>query len=356
MGRITVVHTADLHLGSSIKGVSPQIGSVRRKDLMQTLTKISESCRDQQTDLLLITGDLWNQRNITRPLVDFVADQFQRIPATTVVIAPGKSDTIDNGSFYREYPWSENVHIFHQVELSSIWIPYLNTCIFGRAWSPEEVVPDWSQVSQGPEGSNIIIAAYGDPKSLAIPQGILDMENLAYIALGGAHRHVTWTGKMMDPGCPEPLGFDDQGGFGILQGSVGTASGSLEFVKCNSRQFYKLRLSTEGCASEEDVVRLIEEATETMEPNKNLFQIALHGERSWDLQRLEELLFTMFYVIFTASTATAYDLDVLEAEHNKGVVGKYISTIKQSTWDEEISRRALSLGLDALLAGKVAPW
>lgn len=354
MGRISVVHTADLHLGSACLGVPPQIGKYRRKDLMQTLTRISDVCREQLTDLLLITGDLWEEGNITRPLVDFVADQFRRIPATKVIITPGKSDGVGLNSFYREYPWSDNVHIFLQPQLTSIWIPHLNTRVFGRAWS-REGAPDWRQVLDS-HGCQVVIAAYGDPASLAIPQEVMELENLAYAALGGAHTHKAWGAKVMDPGCPEPLGFNHQGVFGIIQGSVGAEAGSLEHVRFDSRQFYKLQLNTGDCTGPEEVAGIIQREIETLAPDRNLFQIDLVGQGSWDLEAIKALLPHCFYIELTAKATTPYDLDALAAEQQRGVVGKYIAAIKGSQFDEEISRRALNLGLDALLTGRVAPW
>ncbi len=356
MGRMTIVHTADLHLGKSCLGVPPRIGKERRKDLMQTLTRISELCREEQADLLLIAGDLWEEGNVTRPLVDFVADQFRRIPTTRVVITPGKSDGAGVGSFYRQYPWSDNVHIFHQPQLSSIWLPNLNTRIFGQAWSPQGTGSDWNQVLEHSAGGQIIIAAYGDPNSLAIPQEVLDLESLAYVALGGAHQHKAWTAKMMDPGCPEPLGFDHQGTFGLLMGSVGTESDSLEHVQFNGRQFYMLQLNTQYCSSEEDVVQIIIEKIESLAPEKNLFQIDLLGQGRWTLSGIQKLLPPSFYISLTAKAASPYDIDAIETEQHRGVVGKYIAAIKQSNEDKEISRRALNLGLDALLTGRDVPW
>lgn len=355
MGRIKIVHTADLHLGSACLGVPPHIGKHRRKDMMQTLTRISEVCREQLTDLLLITGDLWDERNITRPLVDFIADQFRRIPSTRVIITPGRADGTGLNSFYREYPWSENVHIFLQPQLTSFWIPHLNTRIFGRAWSPEDAALDWQQVLDS-QGCQVVIAAYGNPDSLAIPQGVLALENLAYVALGGAHKHTAWTGKVMDPGCPEPLGFDNQGSFGIIQGSVGTESGSLEFVPFNSRQFFQLQLNTETCSSSEEVAGLIQREIEALTPSQNLFQIHLEGQGRWDLSEVRNLLPPCFYIDLLAKEATPYNLDALETEQQRGVVGKYIAAIKESQCDAEIARRALNLGLDALLSGRVVSW
>lgn len=355
MGKITVVHTADLHLGAPCKGLPPNVGRQRRKDTMQTLARISELCREHQSDLLLISGDLWEQEYITRPLVDYIADQFRRIPGTRVVIAPGRSDCNDEGSFYREYPWSDNVHIFHQPQLSSIWIPHLNTRIYGRAWAKGDASLDWAQLANNPDDSQLLVVAYGDPETLAIPQDILALDNLAYVALGGSHRHVAWTGKVLDPGCPEPFDFEAEGPRGVLKGTIGAATGSLEYVVTSSRRYYNLTVTLKE-SSQEEAIRTIREAIQDCAPDKNLFCIKLLGAGGRDLLSLNEDLADIFYLKLVDKTQPGFDVESLAAEHNKGVVGKYIAAIKQLQCEEGIRARALNLGLDALLSGRVAPW
>jgi DNA repair exonuclease SbcCD nuclease subunit len=362
MGRITVVHTADLHLGSAIRGAPPSIGGQRRKDLMQTMAGIAETCRQQQADLLLISGDLWDEQYLTRPLVDFVADQFRRIPATSIVIAPGQADPNHPDSFYREYPWPTNVHIFHEEELASIWFPHLNARIYGLAWTGEEApgIPDWNQIVNSPDsGCQVLIVAYGTPENLGIPRRVLEMENVAYVALGGAHKHVAWSRKVLDPGCPEPLGFSDQGTYGVLLGKVGGPAASLEFLPCNSRQFHLVEVSTNGCMDLQAVVAAVRQKLDPLSPKKNLFQVTLTGTRpqgEWQLGTIADALSEdIFYVRLTDQTDTSYDAAALAAEHSRGVVGRYIAALKGTEAEENIRKRALAFGLDALLSGRVDP-
>jgi len=355
MGRIKVVHTADLHLGAPCRGLPPSIGRQRRKDYMQTLAKISEICKEEQTDLLLIAGDLWEEQYVTRPLVDFVADQFRRIPETKVVIAPGNSDFNHPNSFYREYPWPDNVHIFHEPHLSSIWIPHLNARIYGCAWRQERGGLDWEQLKDS-AGAQVVVVAYGTPEDLAIPSSILELSNLAYVALGGAHEHVVWSPKMLAPGSPEPLDFSCRQGHGILKGSIGTAAAALEFVSVARRRFYTLDLDTDGCAAEEEVAQRILDAVEALAPAENLFAVRLAGQAKWDVLKVQDYLDGVFYIFIAQSAGTGYDIETIKKEHSRGVVGRYIAAIEQTQCPAEVAARALRFGLDALLAGRVEAW
>lgn len=358
MGNIKILHTADLHLASAFKGLPPHMGQLRRRDLMQTLARLTDICRQQQTDLLLITGDLWEQENITRPLVDFVADQFRKIPATKVLLALGRSDSKYEDSFYCHYPWPENVHIFPG-DMTSLMIPHLNLRVYGMAWAAgETATPDWSRLAaDSADGSHILILAYGNPESLAIPQWIMNLDNLVYIALGGAHRHTVWGEKAWDPGCPEPLDFSCSGICGVLTGIIGKTR-ALEFMPTSSRQFHQFEFSVDHCSDLEEVAGAIEKELATFEPHKDLFALRLTGTRpqgEWDMARLQQML-TALYVSIRDETETSYDLNALETEYSRGVLGMYITAVKGADCEEKVINQALALGLDALLSGRVAPW
>ena len=112
MGRIKVVHTADLHLGARLPGPAAQYWQAAPQGLYadpgQDFGNMQGRANRFAPHCRRLVG-----RAIRHPaLVDFVADRFRRIPETKVVIAPGNSDFNHLNSFYREYPWPDNVHIF----------------------------------------------------------------------------------------------------------------------------------------------------------------------------------------------------------------------------------------------------
>ncbi len=355
MGNIKIMHTSGLHLASSFKGLPSHMGKLRRRDLTQTLGRLTDICREKQTDLLLITGDIWEQGNVTRPLVDFIADQFRKIPATRVLIAPGKSDGKYQDSFLSHYPWPENVHIFSG-ELSGIEMPQLNLQIYGMSWEATAVTaPDWSQlVEQATNGRQVLIVAYGNPESLAIPQWLLGLKNLLYIALGGEKHHTDWGEKACDPGPPEPLDFSCSGTFGVLTGTIGSTY-ALELMPTSSRNFHRLDTDVSHCSNLEEVAQEIEKLLSGYEADRDLFELTLIGTRpqgEWELSKLQTML-TALYVSIRDETDIFYDLEALETEHSRGVLGRYITAVKGTDCNDKIIKNALALGVDALLSGRV---
>ena len=358
MGTIEILHTADLHLAASFKGLPPGIGQLRRRDLVQTLAKLTGLCRDRQTDLLLIAGDLWEQENITRPLVDFVADQFRKIPTTSILISPGRSDGESEDSFYAHYPWPDNVHIFPR-GLSSLVLPHLNLRVYGMAWQPEMAYYDWDSVAPSELAGNLgLILAYGSPESLAIPPGLIGLDNMIYIALGGAHHRTVWGEKIWDPGCPEPLGFSCPGANGVLAGTIGKTI-ELEFLPSGSRQFHQFKIEVAAGSDIEKVGKEIERKIEQYDVERDLFEFILSGIRpqgKWDMWLLRELLKAP-YVELRDETKNYPELEDLATEYSHGVIGKYITAIENAGLDSKTQEKALHVGLDALLPGeKVVQW
>lgn len=355
LGNIRIMHTSGLHLASSFKGLPAHLGNLRRRDLTQTLGRLTDICRNEQTDLFLISGDIWEQANTTRPLVDFIADQFRKIPATKVLIAPGKTDGKYEDSFLSHYPWPENVHIFSG-DLSCIELPHLNLQAYGMAWeATAHHTPNWSLLAdQATHGRQILIVAYGNPDSLAIPQWLLSIKNIIYIALGGEQQYTHWGEKVCDPGHPEPLDFSCTGTYGVLTGIIGSTH-ALELMPTASRSFHSLDIDVRNCSNIEEVAGEIAKALSDYEADRDLFELRLKGIRprsEWDMSQLQSMLKAQ-YVSVRDETDTYYDFKALEAEHSRGVLGKYITAVKGAGYDEKIIRSALTLGVDALLSGRV---
>lgn len=353
---IKILHTADLHLFSSFKGLPAALANLRRRDLMQALVRLADTCKEEAVDLLVIAGDFWAEENVTRPLVEFVADQFRRIPSTTVFISPGQADEMAGGSgFYSHYPWPENVHIFSG-GLTGIFLPHFNLRVYGRPWSATTSAPDWDKLRpEAGDDASLMIVAHGDPESLSLPAHFLSMDKLAYVALGGSHRQVAWGEKVKDPGCPEALDFGQES-CGVLLGTIGPQC-SLQFLPAKGRLLQQVRMDVSGSNCLEETAARIQQKLSPFNLERDIIQLILSGGRSqdWSLSSLQQLL-PPGNVFILDETEGGHDYVGLEKEHGRGIVGKYIETLKGAQGDPGVTREALSIGLDALLTGRVAPW
>ena len=104
------IHTADIHLGAE-----PDAGSSytakRPEELWNSFERLLNICEEEQTDLLLIAGDLFHRQPLLRELkeLDYL---FSRLTHTQVVLMAGYHDYLKSTSYYRNYKWQGPVHMF----------------------------------------------------------------------------------------------------------------------------------------------------------------------------------------------------------------------------------------------------
>ena len=101
------IHIADVHLGAC-----PDAGKAyteqRPEEIWNTFEHIIRICQAEQTDLLLIAGDLFHRQPLLRELkeVDYL---LSTLTHTKVVLIAGNHDYIRRDSYYRTFRWHDNV-------------------------------------------------------------------------------------------------------------------------------------------------------------------------------------------------------------------------------------------------------
>ena len=132
------IHIADVHLGAE-----PDAGtaySKRRPDeLWETFSEVVSLCEQEQTDLLLIAGDLFHRQPLLRELkeVDYL---FSKLTHTEVVLIAGNHDHIRKDSYYRTFSWSENVHPLFGNRPQYLVLEHLDTAVYGFSYETKEIL------------------------------------------------------------------------------------------------------------------------------------------------------------------------------------------------------------------------
>ena len=102
------IHIADTHLGAQ-----PDAGNAysagRARELWDTFSQVVTRCEEEQTDVLLIAGDLFHRQPLLRDLKE-VNYLFSTLSHTKVVLIAGNHDFMKKGSYYRTFQWNENVY------------------------------------------------------------------------------------------------------------------------------------------------------------------------------------------------------------------------------------------------------
>lgn len=250
------LHAADFHLDSPFSGLTPEQAVKRRRESRELLFRLADCSNEQQTDLVLLAGDLFDGDTVYRETPEAICEALRRINAP-VFIAPGNHDPCRPDSPYRTMEWPDNVHIFTENHLKSFELPDKNITVWGAAFTSEEQTQSLLQGFSVPkDGRQHLMVLHGDwdvtdsPYNAVTRQQAAD-SGLAYLALGHIHKRSEpmHCGKttVAYPGCPEGRGFDELGDKGCYLGTVDDGGQvTVTFVQLARHRYCILNLDITG--------------------------------------------------------------------------------------------------------------
>ncbi len=119
-----ILHAADLHLDAPFAALTAEQARQRRGEQRLVLDALADTAIERGADLVVLSGDLLDDRQTYRETAQALASALGRIPAP-VAIAPGNHDPYSASSLYAADIWPDNVLIFkdsavQRVELSEL--------------------------------------------------------------------------------------------------------------------------------------------------------------------------------------------------------------------------------------------
>ncbi len=390
MPSIRVLHTADLHLGSAFSSYPEQAASLQA-DQLTLLANLTTICKDHAIRILLIAGDLFDQPQPSRRLVNTVAELFASIPDTAIFIAAGNHDPAFIDSPYRTRSWPLNVNCFTDA-ITSINLSEMPVSVYGAGFTstaaPRSLLP--ADFTTGTPGRLNLLVMHGelvsntqasDYNPVAIDR--LAQSGLHYAAFG--HRHEA--SELLSAGfcqaaysgCPLGRGFDETGTKSVrfieFNDKEGTSDWQIksEKFKTGGRIFSEILLDATEAETNQALADRILEQLRTNENSdsasswqQNFYRLILTGtvDAGFAIEPLlisNQLSKQLFYTEVIDRTKPALDLSALAAENNlRGTfVRLAVDNIKKAEQygDESeivLAQRALLLGL-AAYEGEMKP-
>ena len=284
---IKILHSADWHLDSPMQQRSQEQAQQLRRALHSIPSRLAAVCREEQCDLVLLSGDLFDG--------PYAADTLREVKtalaemAVPVFITPGNHDFCNPESPYFTEIWSGNVHIFTNPFIESITVPQLDCRIYGAGFQSMDCPALLEHFqAEGVERYHIGLL-HGDPLQRNSPYCPITTQQvtasaLTYLALGHIHKAGSFTaGETLCgwPGCPMGRGNDETGEKGVyivtLEDTV-----ELEFIPLDTPRFYDLE--AEVTTSPYDAVAAL------LPPvgNEDYYRITLTGEaEAFELNALQ---------------------------------------------------------------------
>jgi len=315
MYMIKILHSGDWHLDSPLQGKTAAL----RAELMKIPGKLAALCREENCDLVLLSGDLFDGP-YTREAYRTVYEALENM-GVPVFVSPGNHDFISPDSPYEREVWPENVHIFRKQQIEWVDLPRLGLRVYGAGFESMDcpaLLEDFRA-----EG-NAVGVFHADPTQLHSPYNPVTRSQAAasglrYLALGHVHKGdsfregdtlCAWTG------CPMGRGWDEQGEKGALIVTLEDTA-EAKFVPLGGPRFYDLSVDASlGVASVLPAVA-----------NEDFYRITLTGEaENIDLEALQAQ-FCAFPNLVLRNETTA-PVDVWAGAGEDSFEGVYFGMLK----------------------------
>lgn len=348
------IHIADIHLGAT-----PDIGfrqegkkkskELRGKEIWETFEYVLNECERDQTDLLLIAGDLFHAQPLVRELkeVDYL---FSQLTHTKVVLIAGNHDYLRKDSNYLTFEWSENVYPLFESEPRYIDFPELDTAVYGLSYDRREIrEPLYDNLrAAGVRKNEILLAHGGDETHIPINKNQLYRAGFSYVAMGHIHKPmVLEKNRIIYPGALEPMDSNDVGPHGFIKGELYNGETKVQWIPAAIRNYIHAKMEVTPSDTQGSVRKKIEQFI-SENGNENIYKFFLCGKRSENMEFYVDRLAELEGVVeVTDQTRPAYDFQKLYEENKETLLGKYIAKFAGCE-EGSMEYMALCEGVEAL--------
>lgn len=327
------IHLADVHLADNLN-FKLDLSSLIRKKNKESFYKILEE--NQDADFILIAGDLYERDYFT--LNDY-KDLFEKIGAfkKDVFYVAGNHDYIgrDNYLYLKNKP--DNLHIFWDDDLSYFEID--NIRVYGLSYVDRIYNKDFPYDIDLEDSYFNILLVHGDVYNknssyLNLDIGKLKNIGFDYVALGHIHKRDKLYDNIYYAGAIEPMDYSDLYDFGYIKYDEGKVS----YVDSSLMKFYDLNIDPSDFNNQDDLFDCI---NSKLEDKINFLR--LRTDKKISLNDLRK-------------NVNAYDIDLkineqidykkLASLYPNSILSKFLEKFEGK--DDEMSSRALDLGLEAL--------
>ena len=317
--------------------------------------------RENEIPYLFIAGDVYEQKYIRKSTIEYINGLFQEIPNTHIFISPGNHDPFIKNSYYNQFKWSDNVHIFsskiEKVELENIDIYgygfddfYCTECGIEKINIENKSKTNILVIHSTIDGANLEEKQYN-----SISKKVLLEKGFDYVATGHIHKldyDTEENQKIVYPGSLISLGFDELGEHGMIVGEIdeNTKTVKTEFIPLSENNFEEIDIDVTDIISKDE---LVEKINDLNIAENQFIKIILIGKRNFEIDRYEiyKLLTNERIIKIKDHTKINYDLEKIANDYTlKGLFAKEILEEKENAGEEalEIIEKAVEIAFEAL--------
>ena len=367
MKKIKILQCGDMHFDTPFRELNSKLSIISKEELLEVLTTIIDLCMKNSVDILLMTGDIFDNLTVNKKTLVFIRKQLEKISNIRIFISPGNHDPYNTNSFYKMIEWPSNVYIF-KGEMDSVYIEELNTMVWGAAFNKPHIKDSLLKGVKPKEDCINLMVLHGEIAQSEggnsynpITLSDIGESGVDYLALG--HRH-TYSGILREKntsyayaGCPQGRGFDELYDKGVILGEIYKGGVNLEFVRTSKRNYYIKQIDISKALSNEEIKSIILSEIDENDRLKNFYKIVLVGSVESHLNLKEEVILEklkdeFYFVKVVDKTEIKIDFDEISKDYSlKGIfVAKLLKELEECEDEDEalVIKMALKLGVQCL--------
>ena len=359
-----IIHCSDLHLDSKMKSnLNSKKAKERRDEILITYQNMVKFAVENDVKIILIAGDMFDQKNISIKARNIVKDSIVLNPNIDFIYLKGNHD--ENVFLADIETMPQNLKLFN----SSKWTKYnygkitISGIEFGSIGEHEI----YNSLILNKNEFNIV-TMHGQESKYEIKDKTeiinlqsLKNKNIDYLALGHIHQFkqekLDLRGTYCYSGCLEGRGFDECGekGFVLLDIDEQNLNYTTRFITFASRKLYEINLDVSNSSTTTDVEKIIDNNVKEIE-EKSLIKIVLNGKvdvnSERDIDYLEKKYNDKFYF------AKIYDktellIDYMTYKNDASLKGEFIRLVLSQNLSKEEEKQIITLGIKALSGEEV---
>ena len=294
-----IVHTSDLHIASALSTRLPSSKvAARKRELLSNLSRICSRGMELGATAMIIAGDLFDTKKVTRKELDSTLAIIERAENMTFFYLAGNHEKDALTTSGEQLP--KNLLVFGKE-----WTYFRvgNITVAGRTTTSKDM---FDTLNLDPLHKNIVVL-HGELRDRSDDEGAIGLidaqnKNIDYLALGHYHTYsahkIDRRGTAVYCGAPEGRGFDEVGDLGFCTVNVTADAVTHMFHPFAQRKLIIKDIDISGAAKTSEVERLVNRAIYDIEP-ESLVRANLVGARELELRLdksiLEERFSERFY-------------------------------------------------------------
>ncbi len=355
-----IIHCADLHLDSKMTAnLSKEQAKERKMEILRTFSRMVEYAVKHAVSVIIIAGDLFDTRNVSATVRNYVRDVIVNHPDIDFLYLKGNHDNDNFLSKLDEIP--ENLCLFHDE-----WTTYTygKVAISGLELNKENSLTAYNTLVLNHDAYNIVtlhgqLAEYKNrDKAEVISLDEYRNKNIDYLALGHVHTFLIdkldARGVYCYSGCLDGRGFDECGtkGFVLLDIDAENHAATSTFVPMSSRVLHTVTVDITGVTTTQDAaVRMDAVIREGKYASSSLVKFVLKGEVDVECEVETDFLeeqFADYFYFCKVYDDTKIKVNYQDYEKDASLKGEFVRLVSASDLTEEEKAIVIRTGILAL--------